>query len=272
VSEARTRAAVAVIMSVYECDEPALFLRALDSLDRQDYAGGPIRIYLCVDGPVPGRIADIVASRCFYRVVRNATRLGLAHSLNRLLDSLEDECFVFRMDSDDQSRPHRITRQLAEMRRRPELDILGAGIAEVTPQGVSLRTVMYPTGYPEVLNLMTWRSPLAHPTVCFRRRAIRRFRHYPEVHAAQDWALWFRCQELGLQMGSVPEVLLDMTISENFFGRRGPKRAWEEFRIVAGGIRRTRGITWRYVHPCVRLVFRLMPTWLVRRAYASRLR
>jgi hypothetical protein len=264
--------AVAIIMSVYERDDPALFERALESIDRQDYASGPVRIYLSVDGHVPSGIEAIVAARKFHRVIRNGSRMGLAHSLNRLLDILEDEHFVFRMDSDDHSRPNRITEQLAEMHRRPELDILGAAIAEVTREGRTLRTVSYPARNPEILELITWRSPLAHPTICFRRRAIQRFRHYPEVQVAQDWALWFRCQELALQMGNLPAVLLDMTISANFYSRRGPKRAWEEFRIVAAAIRRTRGLTWRYLHPLARLAFRLMPEWIVRRAYASRLR
>ncbi len=47
-----------------------------------------------------------------HKTVRNESKLGLARSLNRLLDSLEDEDFVFRMDSDDYSHTDRISRQV----------------------------------------------------------------------------------------------------------------------------------------------------------------
>jgi hypothetical protein len=266
--------AVGFVMCVHGGDDPELFERALTSIQRQDYNGGPLQIYLCVDGPVQPEILTVVErhKHRIHRLVRNEINLGLARSLNRLLDSLGDEAFVFRMDSDDFSHADRITAQLATMHTRPDVDILGSSINEVDRSGTVLNTIHYPESRGEIRNYITRRNPLAHPTVCFRRSAIDRFAHYPEVPVNQDWALWFNCLRLGLVISNMNAVLVDMTASEDFFRRRGPRRAWEEFRVLVMGIRNTHGVTWRYVFPLLRLVFRLMPRSVVKRIYGSRLR
>jgi glycosyltransferase involved in cell wall biosynthesis len=265
---------VGVLISVFQRDEPALFERALASIGAQDYRGGPVRVYLCVDGPVPRGIESVVEKPPvpIHRIVRNEANLGLAPSLNRLLAALEDEAYVFRMDSDDYSHPHRLSLQVAALAERPEVDILGGSIREVDRSGRVMRTVSYPQGRDEIRRFVARRSPLAHPTVCFRRRAIERFRRYPEVPVDQDWALWFECLRLGLVLTSLREVLVDMTVSDEFFRRRGARRAFAEFRVLCRCMWRYYGLSWRYVYVVVRLVFRLLPAPLLRIAYGSRLR
>jgi hypothetical protein len=196
----------------------------------------------------------------------------LARSLNRLLDSLEDEQFVFRMDSDDFAHANRIAAQVRCMRARPEVDILGAAINEVDRSGRIIKSVSYPQDEAAVRSYITRRNPLAHPTVCFRRSAIERFGHYPEVPINQDWALWFKCLALGLRLSNTTDVLVDMTASDDFFRRRGARRAVDEFRILVRGIRTTHGITWRYIYPVLRLLFRLAPQSLIKSIYRSPLR
>jgi glycosyltransferase involved in cell wall biosynthesis len=265
---------VAVLMSVFERDDAALLERAIQSIERQDYRGGPVRLYLCVDGPVPAATAAAIEKHAgsIHGVLRNPVNEGLARSLNRLLDALEDEAFVFRMDSDDYSHPDRISVQVAALEARPDLDILGGSIREVDRDGRIIRTVHYPEGGETVRRSIARRNPFAHPTVCFRRSAVERFRHYPEVRVNQDWALWYECLAMGMRFANLRKVLVDMTVSADFFRRRGAGRALEEFRISCRGLRRLHGVTWLYAWPALRLAFRLMPQPLIRRAYRSRLR
>jgi glycosyltransferase involved in cell wall biosynthesis len=265
---------VGVLMSVFARDEPELFERALVSIERQDYHGGPVRLYLCVDGPVPPGIDAVLERHAgrIHRILRNPVNLGLARSLNRLLDSLADEQFVFRMDSDDYSHAHRISAQVKALEVFHDVDILGGAIREVDRGGRVLRIVRYPADRERVRRIIVRRSPLAHPTVCFRRRAIERFMHYPEVPVNQDWALWYECLAAGIVISSLDDVLVDMTVSEDFFRRRGAGRALDEFRVLCGCIWRSYGLTWRYAWPFLRLCFRLLPQPLIRRAYGSRLR
>ena len=269
-----TSVPVGVLMSVFERDGPAPFERALESIERQDYRGGPVRIYLCVDGPLRPETAAVLERHAgrIHRILRNTVNQGLARSLNCLLDALADEAFVFRMDSDDVSHVGRISAQVAALHARPDMDILGGAINEVDDTGHSVRTVFYPEGREEIRRFISRRNPLAHPTVCFRRRAIERFVHYPEVPVNQDWALWFECLALGLSISNLHEVLVDMTVSGDFFRRRGAGRALDEFRISCRGIRRLYGVSWRYIYPVLRLLFRLLPQPLIQWAYRSRLR
>lgn len=265
---------VAVLMSVFEADQPELFERALDSIARQDFRQGPVRLYLCADGPLRPETAAVLDRRAggIHRLVRNEVNAGLARSLNRLLDALGDEAFVFRMDSDDFAHPERISAQVEALQARPEVDILGTAIDEVDRAGRVLRTVRYPEGKDAIRRLVARRNPLAHPTVCFRRSAIERFGRYPEVALNQDWALWFECLRLGLVLANLDRVLVDMTVSEDFFRRRGAGRALEEFRVSWRGIRRLEGLSPRCAWPVLRLLFRLLPQPLIRLAYRSRLR
>lgn len=265
---------VAVVMSVFARDDAPLVERALESIFRQDYRGGPVRLYLCADGPLLPAVAAALERQAgrIHRLVRNEVNLGLARSLNRLLDALGDEAFVFRMDSDDFSHAHRISAQVAALEARPDVDILGAAIREVQRDGTVLGTVRYPVEHAAIRRLIARRNPLAHPTVCFRRSAVQAFRHYPVVGVNQDWALWFECLARGLRFANLDEALMDMTVSDDFFRRRGAKRALEEFRISCRGIRRLDGWSWRYAFPLMRLAFRLLPQPLIRAGYRSRLR
>ena len=265
---------VAVLMSVFQRDDAALLERALLSIRQQDYRRGPVRLYLCVDGPLQAATGAVVERNAgtIHRILRNDVNLGLARSLNRLIDALEDEAFVFRMDSDDFAHAHRISAQVAALEARPDVDILGGSIREVDRSGHVLRTVHYPRDRDEIRRFVARRNPIAHPTACFRRAAIARFGHYPEVGLNQDWALWYECLALGLTLSNVRDVMVDMTVSEDFFRRRGAGRALEEFRISCRGIRRLYGLSWRYVYPAMRLGFRLMPQPLIRLAYRSVLR
>jgi glycosyltransferase involved in cell wall biosynthesis len=265
---------VAVLMSVFARDEPELFERALVSIVRQDYGGGPVRLYLCVDGPVPHGIDAVLErhARSIHRILRNPENLGLARSLNRLLDALADEQFVFRMDSDDFSHAHRVSTQVEALRSLRDVDILGGAIREVGRDGRVLRIVRYPADRDQVRRFVARRSPVAHPTVCFRREAIGRFVHYPEVPVNQDWALWYECLALGLVISSLDDVLVDMTVSDDFFRRRGAGRALDEFWICCRGIRRLYGRSWRLAYPALRLAFRLLPQPVIRFAYRSWLR
>ena len=261
-------------MSVYRGDNQELFDRALRSIETQICDNVEVRIYLCVDGPVDDGLNTVIEahSASLYKLLRNPTNIGLAASLNRLIDLLEDEIFVFRMDSDDISRPNRLAIQIQAMRDRPDVDILGGAITEVNEQGETVKTLHFPINDTELRKFMAWRSPLAHPTVCFRRSAIERFKSYPDAPPVEDIALWFKCLKLGLKISNVSDILVDMTVSDAFFQRRGRARAFKEFQVWKKGIWETYGLSWRLIYPVLRLGVRLAPTPLIEFLYKSRLR
>lgn len=266
--------AVAVLLPVYRGDDAEHFALALDSISAQSGCTDEVRIYLGIDGPLDPAMEQVIRDRrdALYRVVRSEQNVGPTEILNRLIGALGDERLVFRMDADDIALPERMARQIDFMDRHPDIDILGTAMEEF--DSVTGETVVrtHPTD-PEVMRTsICFANPLAHPTVCIRPRVLEATRGYPPTRN-QDLALWFEALAHGFRISNLPEPLLRLRVSHEFFHRRRTvQRAWPEFMIYMRGIRRLHGLTWRYIYPVARLVFRLASPGFARHIYRSGLR
>lgn len=271
---------VGVLMGLYGRDRPDLFERALRSvLDQALPAGVGLRIYVGVDGPLPPELEAVLArfQERLHLVSRSPENLGLAATLNRLIAARGDETFFFRMDADDVSLPGRFAAQLAYLDTHPDIDILGTAIRECREGqagqgGEENRIVRFAKDPEDARRRIDRRVPVAHPTVCLRRRVLDTVGGYPERRGNEDIAMWFRCLKAGFQFDNLPDPWLDFTITENFWKRRSMEKAFIEFQSYVEGIWRLDGVTWRYAYPIARLCLRLSPEWVSRRLYASRLR
>jgi glycosyltransferase involved in cell wall biosynthesis len=263
---------IATLMAVYGGDEPLSLGRAMDSVLDQVFTEEVVsRLYLAIDGPLTTDLEQVIAERLprLHRVVRIENNRGLAHALNQLIACLEDEVFVFRMDSDDTSERRRYQAQLDLMREDPTLDILGTDIVEVDVDTGLERHVSFAKDHADALRNICWRVPVAHPTVCFRRRALEIAGTYPESGTNEDVALWFNCVRAGLRFGNVHRPLLRFSVGRGFWNRRGLRKAFSELRCYTQGIWRLYGVTWRYVLPLTRFGLRLAPSWISRWAYGQ---
>jgi len=266
------RRPIAVLMAVYAKDDPELFLRAMRSVfDQQLPDRFEIRVFLGIDGPLPARLATAVESvrPRLAGCTTSQVNLGLAATLNRLLDALTNEELIFRMDADDYSMPGRFLKQIQFMELHPEVDILGTAMLEIDSSGRS-RIVRYADDSENLKKYIAWRTPVAHPTVCLRRCVFDAVGHYPLVPMNEDIALWFRCLERGLRFANLKEPLYQFRVDERFFERRGREKALAEFRTFREGLRSLQAPPWRLLPPAIRLLFRFMPTWAQRVAYSLR--
>ena len=265
---------VGVLMALYGRDRPDLFERALNSVLEQALPPGfDTHVYLGIDGPLPPDLEAVVArheSRLSH-VSRSSSNLGLAMTLNRLIEARGDEEFFFRMDADDVSLPGRFAAQLAYLVAKPDIDILGTAIWECRP-GEERRIVRFAKDPEDSRRRIDRRVPVAHPTVCMRRRVLDVVGGYPDRRGNEDVAMWFTCLKAGFKFDNLPEPWLEFTITENFWKRRSVEKAFVEFQSYIEGIWRLDGLTWRYIFPVARLCLRLSPEWVSRRIYASRLR
>lgn len=134
------------------------------------------------------------------------------------------------------------------------------------------RLVNFARSHEDAVRKIHWRVPVAHPTVCFRRSVLQTLGGYPPTPMNEDVALWFECIAHGFKFGNLQEPLLDFTVSESFFKRRGSKKAFGEFLVYTRGIWKIFGLTWKYIIPMIRLVFRLLPTSLQKQGYQSNFR
>jgi len=267
---------IAVIMSVYRAENPLKFARALDSIFSQVLPPSiDLKVYLGIDGPIPEGLKKIVND--YYdqiaKVFAFPENRGLAAVLNDLIDELDDEEFIFRMDTDDVSLPIRFARQLDYLALHPEVDILGTSIVEVDELKNTRRIVSFDQrGGREAVRLIARGVPVAHPTVCFRRKVFSSVKGYPLVRYNEDIALWFECLRNGLVISNLAEPLYEFSVGADFFKRRGIKKAFSELAIYMRGVWSLNGFSVDLVYPIARFAVRIAPKALQKAAYGSRLR
>lgn len=264
---------LAVIMSVYHRDNPTQIREALDSIFSQSILNmDQIRLYLAVDGPVGPEIDQVIAEyeSNIFRMFRLEANGGLAAALNILVQNLEGEPFIFRMDADDVSLPDRFEKQVSFMDRNPNIDILGGAILEFGEASPAARLVQYPLTNSAARRQIAFRSPVAHPTVCFRRRVFDTVGMYPEIKGNEDIAFWFKCMKAGMVFANLPDPVLRFRVSPGFWARRGLQKAQSELGCYLRGMNAIEGPSFRMAFPIMRFLFRLTPAPMRKLAYSLR--
>jgi len=263
-----SRAVCAFLLPVYGGNDALLFRRALESIFAQSVNSNTISIYLGVDGPIDVGLESVIKefSAKIHRVIRSAMCLGLDRNLNALIASLEGEEFVFRMDADDVCLPNRVTLQLNYLKNHPEVGILGGRIQEIDFEGKSLGVRSFPKRA-EVNDYIKFACPLAHPTVVFRRSVLNKLGGYPVSGLNEDLQMWFLALEKGIQIDNLDDLVLLYQVDSGFYKRRSMPKAIGEAKAYIIGNYRLHGITLSLLYPIFRLIFRLMPSPIVKFVY-----
>lgn len=264
---------VAVIMTLYRKDSLAHFELAISSLESQ-VGNFATRIYLCCDGPLTSAQDQWLALNTgrFYKIIKNEHNVGLAKSLNNLIDILEDEAFVFRMDGDDISLNTRFAKQIELMRENPQLALIGCQAQDIDEDGAVLGQRSFPVQSDAVESVAHKLNPVLHPTYCFRAsvladRAVR----YPEAHLCEDLAMLVILLERGYRIANHPDLLFQWRIGDNFFKRRQSfKRGVAEGRWYWRAMRvRHHALSPQAAYPLARFVLRVLPAQISNMIYRS---
>jgi glycosyltransferase involved in cell wall biosynthesis len=133
--------------------------------------------------------------------------MGVAATLNRGLAAARG-ALIARMDGDDIAEPERLARQVAAMEARPELAVLGTGIAIMDAEGRLFGSYVPSLRAEELREGLLLGNRLAHPTVMMRAAALRELGGYrPLFTACEDYDLWLRLSERH-PLGNLPDLLL----------------------------------------------------------------
>lgn len=208
---------------------------ALESLLFQRTAR-PFEVVAVDDGSsdaTPLILADFARRDARLRPLRIA-RAGLVGALNAGLAQCRGR-YVARMDADDLSLPDRLEKQAAHLDAHPEIGVVGS---LVTFGGDAKRQAGYAHHVAWLNRLRTrqeladWRfaeAPLAHPSVMFRRELPERFGGYRDGPFPEDFELWLRWLEAGVNMEKIPEPLLVWNDPPGRLSRSDPRYASEAF-------------------------------------------
>ncbi len=141
---------------------------------------------------------------------------GIAFALNAGLRMANTE-YIARMDADDISHPERLSAQIAFLDKYKEIDV-------VSTQTTFDSAITGSTGY---ALFVEWQnsivtpgehaiqrfieSPLAHPSVMFRKSLIRKYGMYDTGPVPEDYELWLRWFDNDAKFHKIPRKLLIWT-------------------------------------------------------------
>ena len=226
------RPMISVVMPVYNA-APTL-TAALESLARQTERGWEL---IAVDDgstDASGAILEAWARRD--RRVRpiRAERRGLVAALNAGLAAAAGS-LIARLDADDLCLPERLARQRRCLEARPGVGLLAS---RVRFGGDARQAAGYARDVNWTNRLLTHRqislarfveSPLAHPSVMFRRGLIERWGRYEDGEFPEDYELWLRWLDAGVRMEKLAEPLLIWNDSPTRLSRRDRRYAKDAF-------------------------------------------
>lgn len=260
-----------VLLPVYHGDRPEFLRRAFDSVTR-DQLLAPSEVVVVQDGPVGPELAaelEGLGARSAVPVVHVtlAENRGLAAALEAGLERCAWDV-VARMDADDISLPERFAAQVPLV--HAGADVVGSWIAEFEGderrRGEERRV---PADAAGIARRARTTSPFQHPSVVYRRSAVRAAGGYQHIDRMEDYWLWVRMLRAGAVAANVPEVLVLYRVGAGAFQRRG---GWSMARSEVSLQRRMHEIGFtsrgRYlVNTVVRGTYRLVPVGVRRRVY-----
>jgi glycosyltransferase involved in cell wall biosynthesis len=163
-------------------------------------------------------------------------REGIVAALNAGLELAKGN-FVARMDADDEVHPERLAEQVAFLDAPANHDVGVAGCL-VEHGGDPSVTAGYALHVAWLNSLVTAdeialnrfvESPLAHPSVMFRRELVEFHGGYRDGPFPEDYELWLRWLDAGVRMAKVPRVLLRWNDPPERASRTDPRYSPEAF-------------------------------------------
>lgn len=175
-------------------------------------------------------------------IIRSNSRMGFVRALNEGLKIAKGQ-FIVRMDGDDISLKDRFEKQLEYLNSHKEIDILGGNMLIINESGTIISQRKYPTrGILLHLNSI-FRSPVAHPTVMFRRSILDNHFYYDEsFKKAEDTEFWFRLRNNGFVIANLPYNLLNFRISGDLAKKRNVEHFSYNFKA------RNKNFSWKYCY------------------------
>ena len=125
---------IAYLMSVYSGDSIQYFKTAIESVINQEISEDyEIRIYLGIDGEISLNLMNAIVSynKYIFKIVKSKKNIGLAAILNLIINNLNNEKFLFRMDSDDICLQSRTQLQIDFLMKNPDCIAVGSSLREI---------------------------------------------------------------------------------------------------------------------------------------------
>lgn len=172
--------------------------KTLESLKQQTFQDWELIIVLDGNPDENEKVLKSAGLEQSTHVIRHGVSKGIARSLNEALHAAQGT-YVARMDADDLNFPERLSRQVVEFDRNPNLVLLGASAVIIDESGKPTGVVRkVPTGSKKLRKRLVSRNSFIHPTVMFKREeALATGGYNPLCTRTEDYELWMRLVSSG---------------------------------------------------------------------------
>jgi len=159
---------------------------------------------------------------------------GIIDSLNYGLKYCTAE-YIARMDADDRSHHERLAEQIAFLDDHPKIGLVSCLVKGFPQNHVRegfrvyinwLNSLVYND---EIQRDMYVESPLPHPSVVFRKQVMLEVGGYQEHGWAEDYDLWLRMAQAGIQFAKVPRECLEWREHPERLTRKDSRYSLENF-------------------------------------------
>lgn len=226
-----------VLMSVYKNDSPEYLRLALESI--YDYqTRKPDEIVVVFDGPITEGLMRVLdafkkGKEDVVKYYPQEENRGLGEALRIGSENCTGD-YIFRMDSDDISDSLRFEKQIEYIESHPEIDVLGADIAEFQTDWneVNKRIRQCPQDHEDIVLMGKKRNPMNHVSVCIKKSALMKSGGYQTLLLLEDYYLWIHMICAGCKLANINESLVYVRVGNGFDSKRGSKERIEGWKVL----------------------------------------
>ncbi len=179
--------------------------RAIESVLAQTYTNWEL---LVLDDGSTDNSAAVVQRFSDSRImlITDNENSGFAANLNLAIKLAKGQYFA-RFDADDLMRPERLARQVAFLKRNPNVDVLGTAMSVYGRQGQVLSERIFPTNHAQIVSKPYNGFLMAHPTWLGKTSWFRRWQ-YQNLPRYEDQDLLLRAYQSSTY-ANLSAILLD---------------------------------------------------------------
>lgn len=210
-------------MPIYIKEKPEYLAESLNSiLDKQSIL--PTEVVIVQDGPITPEIKNVLDQYCnlypnVMRCYELKKNMGMGYAMNFGLNKCSYD-WVFRMDSDDISKPNRFEKQI-QMIQSNKYDVIGSSIAEFNQYVGDINQLrVLPQNHSDIIKMMIYRNPINHMSVAFNKKMAISAGGYWSKRFFEDYNLWYEMSKINATFFNINEVLVDARIGNNMLDRR----------------------------------------------------
>ncbi len=226
-------ALVSVVLPVYNGQK--YIERAIESILNQSYQN--LELVIVDDGSTDHTIQRIsgfndARIQCYKR-----SHMGVAETANFGMKQCKGT-YIARMDADDIAMTERIRKQVDFLDENPEIGVVSCLVHHQGDRNTQggyanhvdwLNSLLTPD---EIYNHRFADSPVANPSVMFRRELLEHHGDHKTSGLPEDYELWLRWMHHGVKIGKVPEILLHWSDYSTRLTRTNPDYDDDRFQEV----------------------------------------